>query len=548
MNLTRLFTSLLVLTLTSASAQEKSILQRAMQDELDRSMKELKLDTLAPPFYISYTVTDVKINTLLATLGGITNAVEVPNRSKGVRVLVGNYELNDESLDNNLFSQPEANEIALPLDDDYLGIRRAFWTTTDNVYKNAARQNAKNKADLRDQRKTIGEVPHRTFAQVSPVTISKPSPSLSFDAPLWEQNLRELSALFIHRNVQSSRVILNYVRGTNYFINSEGTSIQSPVQNLTLAIMAQTKTEEGEMVIDQLEFHEQTPEQLPSMVELKKQVTEFIDRVETAVASPSLLEEYNGPVLLAGPAVADVFAKALFQGRDQLIADNGLPNPSGYRSDRNAGLELKIGKSVASPNLTVTANPSMELYKGKRLLGAFLADSEGVVPKSELVLIDKGILLAQLNDRTLTQADQTANGHSDGPGVITVKISDGTAEATVKAKFIDEVKKEGLSSGLLIRSTSFGSSGIYNMYEVDAVTGQEKFIRSARFSALSLKNLKKILGSSSEAAAHNVSQGGNNVLSMIVPTLVLLGDMDVQPAEMPMLKEEVFVKSPLAKN
>lgn len=548
MNSTRILTLIFFFVLTNVRAQQPSILQKAMQDELDRSMKELKLDTLAPPFYISYTVNDVKVNTLLATLGGITNAVEVPNRSKGVRVLVGNYELNDESLDNNLFSQPEANEIALPLDDDYLGIRRAFWTTTDNVYKNAARQHAKNKADLRDQRKAIGDVPHRTFAKVPPVTISKPSPSLSFDVALWEQNLRTLSALFIHRNIQSSRVILNYVRGTNYFINSEGTSIQTPIQNITLAIMAQTKTEEGEMVIDQLEFHEQSPEQLPPLEELKKQVTEFIGRVETAVNSSSLLEEYNGPVLVTGPAVADVFAKALFQGRDQLTADNSLPNPSGYRTDRSTGLELKIGKSVVSPSLTVTATPSQQTFNGKKLLGSFLADSEGVVPPAELVLIDKGILLAQLNDRTLTQPDQTANGHSDGPGVISVKIADGTVEATLKAKFMDEVKKEGLSSGLLIRSTSFGSSGIFNMYEVDAVTGKEKFIRSARFNALSLKNLKKILGSTSEAAAYNLSLGGNNVLSMIVPTAVLLGDMDVQPAEMPMLKEEVFVKSPLTKN
>ena len=216
----RLILSGMIILPWTASSQDRSVIQRAMVDEMKRSMNELRLDSLKKPFYISYTITDVKVYSMAATLGALVNSVEGPTRTKGLRVLVGGYEFNDESLDNNLFSSPEANEIALPLDNDYIGIRRSLWVTTDKVYRDAARQFEKNTSMLKDTKKPLAEVPHRTFGKTTPVQINTDWTAPEFDKGKWEENLRQWSARFIKTDEPNSSVALTYVHGYEYFVNS----------------------------------------------------------------------------------------------------------------------------------------------------------------------------------------------------------------------------------------------------------------------------------------------------------------------------------------
>jgi hypothetical protein len=55
--------------LLRASAQDDMVM-KAMRDELDRSMKQLRLEKLDKPYFIAYRVSDRTDSVIAATLGG----------------------------------------------------------------------------------------------------------------------------------------------------------------------------------------------------------------------------------------------------------------------------------------------------------------------------------------------------------------------------------------------------------------------------------------------------------------------------------------------
>src|SRR5688500_18997394 len=91
-----------VASFISASGQEKTgnVLIDAMNDELQRSMQQLSLPPFEKPFFMMYGIQDQSIYTISATLGSLTHSTEMRNRFRtNSRVLVGSYEFNDESLE-----------------------------------------------------------------------------------------------------------------------------------------------------------------------------------------------------------------------------------------------------------------------------------------------------------------------------------------------------------------------------------------------------------------------------------------------------------------
>lgn len=542
----RIFFFIGLTILAHIGVAQQTVVQRAMRDEIDRSMKELQLDTLQKPCYVSCSINEVTLYNMTAVLGGIINSNELKNRVKGNRVLVGTYELNDESLDNNLFSSPEMNDIQVPLDDDYLGVRRALWVSIDNVYKNAARQHAKNVETWKEQKKPLEEIPHRVFAKIPPVNIQDTRQFAPFDKAKWEANLRQLTQLFVKSDYPASNLSLNYIQGYDYFESSEGTSLKLPVQRAMLQLAIIGRDEEGELVFDQAVWAAAHPDELPSIAQLETDVETRLKKLEARKKTEKFDDNYTGPVLLEGSSVADFMSAVLFMGREVLLFDNNIPSLTGFRNDTRNSMESRIGKSVSASSLSVKALPHTKEHQGVKLLGAFVADSEGVIPPDEVTLIEKGILKDLLNDRSLTTATQTANGHRDGPGVIQVLVSEQLNAKQLKEKLIAQAKEEGLEYALIIRNENFGRIGMFNIYKVNLQTGAEEFQRQARFSSLTFRNLRKI-SATTDDAAYNLpgfgAEGG--FTSYIVPQSMLIGEVEIIRAEIPSYKEDEFVKDPL---
>jgi hypothetical protein len=524
------------------------IIFQAMQDELKRSMDELSYERFDKPFFISYRLSDLKSWNVLASLGAVMRSNDAAGRGKTVRLLVGNYEFNDESVDNDIFSFPQANEIDVPMENDYLGIRRAYWVTTDNVYKNAARHYDKNKATLAESKKPLADLPHRTFAKMPAFEKIITAPALSINKADLEKYVRDISAAFkSNHHINASSVVLNFVNGHDYFVNSEGTRVKYPQSLAMLQITAQYLTDNGESAFEQMVHFAISPDKLPSADQMKAEVSTMLQRLDLTPSLKPFDDDYFGPVLFIGDPAAEVFASSLFSEREGLIASNNLPSLTGYRYE-NTGLDAKIGKSILSESVTVKTMPLSKKYGNTDLLGSFEVDDDGVPPVNDLILIENGILKTLLHDRSLLQKDQVANGYGSGPGVVSVSVKQGVSAAVLKDKLIAKAKEDGLEYALIVRELPVGKLGLLNVYKVSVKDGKEELLRSASMAPVTLRDLKKLLGASADSFVYHAQirgSGGNGLTSFIVPQAILLEELNLRHAEIPVLRDETYVESPL---
>jgi hypothetical protein len=526
--------------------QDDNVILRAMKDELKRSMEEIKYDNHDRPFFISYGITDSKNLSVYATLGAIVQSNEYQNRDKSVRVLVGNYEFNDESLDNNLFSETTANEIQLPLDDDYFGIRRALWTTTDVVYKGAAQKYKKHQSTLKEQNKNLGDLPHRVFAKVPVVQSIKQATPPGIDLVKLNEYCKQASAVFRDfPDLESSDVLVNFSYGTKYFVNSEGTILVEPYSIGIVQCRAQGKTKNGEPIYETVEYYAKTPSEFPSKDKLKADAKALAEKLETLRNAAMLDEEYSGPVLFLGPSVAQAFAATLFSQRESLVASNAIMSPNDYRPAAIAALDSRLGKSVIDNCLTIKATPKLKSFKGETLIGSYEIDDEGVVPPEKLVLVEKGTLKALLNDRSLSSLSQSANGHSTGPAVIDISCDKTLTQDALKTALISAAKTDGQDFALIVRTNASFGEAMSEVWKVNLETGAEEVVRSSQVGELALRNMRRIIGVGSDQNAHTIQIGGT-LASFIVPTGLLLDDIEIAPIKLPYLDEQDhYVKNPL---
>ena len=555
----RTFLSIILLAvilplITNGQSKHEDVILQAMQDELDRNMKELRLPNHDKPFFIMYNVQDQTSYDISATLGSIVQSSQRPARFKSnTRILVGDYSFNDESLDDNITSAPSALEISLPIDADYLGIRRALWSSTDKVYRDAARHFLKHQQTLKESGKKLDEIPHRSFAKGEPIKLISTVEPYAFDRSAWESKLKDLSSIFLkHPDILYSGVVLQFSEGHNYIVNSEGVVAKIPFQKTSLVVIAQGKNEDGEFVVDQVIHEARTPDKLPAMDKLKNDVENMISGIGHQLTLPKLDDEYNGPVLLEGPAVAGVFTTVLFEGTETVYASNFVPRISGFQySGNNPGIDNKIGKNILNEAITVKARPGLKSYNGTELFGAFEIDDEGIKPPDELVIIENGVLRNLLNDRTIINANQMANGFSSGPGVVEVTTTFKNSGDELKEKLLAAAKAERLNFALIIRQSPL-LMGVVNVYKVSVSDGKEELMRNARLSEVNFRNLRRLLGASGNYQAHNLNTSkffnpgaSGPGMSYIVPEAILVESLDVKPFEMPALKEEDYVSNPL---
>lgn len=528
--------------LSARAQQQDDVILKAMQDELTRNMKELHEKEFDKPFYIGYTVSDQSSFSVSASLGSLVNSNEVRNRFKNVRVLVGDYDFNDESLDNSSYNSREESEIELPLDDDYYGIRRSLWATTDYVYKGAARQYKEN-LDTRKEKESAGEFNYRKFGRVPVVNLVMDVKPLTYDKASLENLVRDLSAVFLEfPELDGSAVYVSLSKTVKYTVTSEGTVARVPELLCMMQAFAGLTKERGIDVFDHLSYYCTTADKLPSKEEIIASIRLMCKKLQEKTPV-DFEEEYTGPVMFSGGAVADLFASSIFGFRDKLVASDVIPDPKSTRKDM--GMESKIDKVVMSEDITVTVKSPMTSFEGQDVLGSYLVDGEGVRPDPEFVVVEKGILKNLLNDRSISQKGQTANGHNDGPGVVDVLFSKTYTNDALKKKLIEIAKAEGLEFGVMIKSNLRVQGGGQEVYKVYVSDGREERVGAVSASVI-MKNLRKGIFASSDKALFNV-EAGSGLASYIVPSAVVLSDIEVKKVEASGYEREVYVVSPLIK-
>ncbi len=572
-----LFTIILTLrTNLFSQTSSDSIIMSAMHDELNRNYKELNAKDLEKPFFIAYTIANARQTQIIATLGALVRSDENKYKDWHVRLLVGNYEINDENFSS---AQPEETlfrpSIDMPVDDDYLGIRRSLWLTTNNVYYSAA-QTYKNKiAQIEHKQLHETDLEIDDFSRAPVVNLHTYFQVPDYNKALLEEEVKSLSELFKdYPDIYFSSALLSVFSSTVYFYNSEGTEVQFPFNITTLSMQAGTLSDDSERLNKNITYAVFSPDDLPSVDSIKQDSRKMIDNLLALKNAERFDDNYYGPVLFVGDVVAETLEKFLFSGSDALIASRENLQSSNqmnmYYEENDNALQTKINKPIISKDISVTAEPFLKEFKGISLMGTFEVDAEGVVPPEKLVLVKDGVLKTLLNGRTPSRQVPESNGHMRfnysyagldkqiGPGVIRIENSNPVSFDTLKQQLIDEAKDEGLDYAIIIKSLDVPGSDIpFNFYKIDVKTGEENLLRSVRLKNLTMQSLRRSPVFSDSLIVHNtllpLSGNGSNGLagipsSFIVPYALILKDVEMEGTRKPLTSMLPILENPVKKN
>jgi predicted Zn-dependent protease len=428
-----------------ASAAEDAI-QRAMRDELARSMKKLQLENLDKPYFVAYRMVDSSGCAASASFGAlIGSGCEPPgtaarNRSMTVEVRVGDY-----ARDNTNFSSPMGTAgvsriafgggVAVPIDDNYDEIRRQLWLATDSAYKTALDTYAKKKAALEHRTRPRDDAPD--FSHEAVVTDTENEPSIAWDKRQVEDIVKTLSAIFRQTpGVDNSEVRLNATVWHTYYVNSEGSTYTRRKSFVQLETSADTQATDGMPLADFDVVYARSLAELPPREELARRVRSLAARLD-GLRKAQLVDRYTGPVLFEGEASAELFLQALgsaMVGTPRTVVDD-LRFEGIFRN--NSGLSDKVGARVLPDFLALKDAPAAREFRGMPLYGSYQVDDDGV-KAGETALVDKGILQTLLHTRALIP-DTT---HSTGSRRSTGAMPSNLLFSAEKPMTADQLKAE----------------------------------------------------------------------------------------------------------
>ena len=588
-----------------ADSSTKDIIIKAMKDEMARNIEQLKLEKLGAPFFISYTIRDVKTTEIKASLGSITSSEDRHFRNHSVKVMVGSYKSNNE----NFFDMSGGswrntllrNADRLPLEDNYNGIRRALWIATDNAYKKAAEQFERKKGALKQQSLSEDLTTLVDFSKSSAMKHIQFLEILKIDQLHWEEAAKEISSLFIkYPDIFTSEVRIYFYQGNEYHLNSEGTELVRPLTLAAIQINANTQAEDGEELTDHVLHYCCSPSDLPSKNDLKKETILLAKQLVSLRTAPVFDESYTGPIMFEGQAAAEMFAQRLFQAKNGLLAVRKpiVNDPRALNmvnQQYGESLENRIGRRITSRDLTIKAKPRLEEFKNIKFIGHYTVDTEGIQPPEKVTLVENGILQTLLNNRIPTIKVKESNGHQRsvigegwynssrlGPSVINITSSKGKSDKSIKKDLIQLAKDEGLEYGLLVRKIESPVSGntlssqrspffspgsreklisdpIY-VYRVYVKDGREELVRSVQLDDISISALRHLIGVSKKQVVYNILMptGGQERYSyssnlrgipstFITPHSLILEELEVKKEERIYTPKLPCVASPLKK-
>jgi len=476
-----------VATQAAHEVAKGDVLFEALLTELDRSTAQLKMDQVQAPYYIEYRVNDVDDFNAEAAFGAVRQSERGRIRVLRVVVRIGDYKLDS------YYNRGVGSASILSLDDDPIALRRQIWLLTDEAYKSAADAYAEKLSALKQFSTDPNPVDDFTRAPV--VSSVAPAVSLKVDQEAWNKTLQDVTNLYHeYPEVQSVTASARFTAVTEYFVNSEGTIVRSGRKTATVTLSGSTQAADGMRLSRNPFWTEERAEDLPNHDALLKETGTMLESLRALRAAPIVEESYRGPVLFAPDAADDVVAS--------LLGGNVLGRkPQPGRPNRTTGAFATSYKTRVLPkDVTVVDDPTLQEFQGKRVLGSYSVDSEGVKAQA-VTLVDEGTLINYLMGRQPLRDFPVSNGHgrsSPGApplpalGTLIVKSSVPQSAAALKQKVMQMAADQDKPFGYRVETLGPGNAPRL-LYRVDAENGHEELVRGAVFNELDVRELRNDL-------------------------------------------------------
>src|SRR5262249_36919058 len=135
------------------------------------------------------------------------------------------------------------------------------------------------------------------LSREAPVETIRGSVGTAAQPRVWTDRAKQLSAVFgASSAIETSDVWTTEIRGTRYYVNSEGSITIAPVQLASVRVTAEAQADDSMMVRDGFSLVEKRLEDVPPMATLMARTREVADRV-TVQRTAAVGEEFTGPVL-----------------------------------------------------------------------------------------------------------------------------------------------------------------------------------------------------------------------------------------------------------
>ncbi|MBO4503332.1 MAG: hypothetical protein J5730_00770 [Bacteroidales bacterium] len=549
------------------SEAEPSPLLWAMKDDMRHTLSTFKNKDIPDPYYVRHLVTDAQVHCVTSSLGSTVSTRSYPIKEVETKMLVGTDRLNNDNV-----SAPD-EDIRAPLSiyNDYWYLRQVFGNQSKTAYRQAARQYAEKEQQLRllPDSVRLALPPDRVAnpaAQSSTVSLLEPT-----DPAKLVNFANEISSLFERYDfLTNSGVELYDIQGKVSFAASDGTLYHQPINLLRIRIFAETMAADGTVLRDRTDVflphldNENLAKISGNTVNAdwkRHTVNRMAQRLKELRTAPEMSETYDGPVLLMGEAVADLFAYACAEVQPNLIATHPQvvlhPDDNKTILTQPATLDSQIDHVIASKLMDVDAYNTKSAYHQKiqngesnssyeietPLAGAFATDAEGAVSEPHWEIIRRGELITLLSTQVPTEGVRKSNGHARlalRNGHVTIEPGPGVLEMTChrtigKDQLMKLLCKQARSAKqrhayiILKTITENGVCKPFHVLRIDANTGKTTPVRIDKPIEFNLLDYKYLEAASQDKSACNrmVDSQSDTTLdgipcSFIVPDIILL--------------------------
>lgn len=525
---------------SSLSQQPKNnLLLKAMEEELNRSMKGLGEKGNPPPYFISYDITETKTIMIIASYGALRRSSTEHSRLLDVEVRVGDYKLDNTHRLRGMYDFRFSHPVSISLEDDLDALKSALWLETDKKYKEAMGRLIQVKVQKTVKVKEEDE--SADFSRESPEMFISPLSKIMADKAKWEKKLKEYSTLFNDfPEIYESSVSLSVNTTNKYFINSEGTVIHHELTHWRLGVYARTKAEDGMDLYRHESFNAHSIEKMPDEEEVRQKIKLLTKELLALRVSP-VAEPFTGPAILSGRAAA-VFFHEIFGHRIE-----------GHRQkDEEEGQTFtkKINQPVLPDFISVYDDPLQKSFGDKDLSGHYLYDDEGVKAQ-RVTVVENGILKNFLMSRSPIAGFDKSSGHGrkqagyravGRQGNLIVEASKTVSKKKLRELLIEECKKQDKEFGLIFEDISggftFTGRGAPQAYAVIPIIVYRVFtdgrpdemVRGVDLIGTPLVSFSKILACGDKPEVFNGicgAESGGVPVSAVAPS-ILTGEIEIQ--------------------
>ena len=545
------------------AAPADDVVRRAMTDELARTMKDLHIPNEARPYHVTYTLTDVDEAFAQGTFGATSGSNQRRRRTLRVDLRVG-----DQKVDSgNFFSPsqfflPEAG-MAIPVEDDYVALRRELWLRTDEAFKRALESLSRKRAAEKGRGKGEQDAPiDFAAAKTADTVVKHPGAEAPLDLASLTKTTRTLSALFreypeIHTSLVTGRHFITRTR----VLTSDGSWKDESRSVAELFVSASTQADDGMTVRSWVPIGAHTLSGLPPLPGMEKVVRQMAAEVTAAKTAP--IPDGGNAVVLFEPRAAGQLLRRLLGDHlsgtppPATASDDGPPSPV-----PSSDLATKLGQKIGPSFLQAFDDPRGTLGPMKApVYGGYGADDEAI-PAQKLSLIENGVLRGLYMSRTPRKQILQSNGHGRGApqagavrgriGVLTVSAGKaGLGEAALRARALQEAKAGGADTPLYIvrhidstvtvdqdgPPSSFmggprrGNPGVRPLVVFRLRNGKEEPVRGISFTNLLPRALKDIAAMGKTPVVYNFIErtpGEGSTDGTVIAPAVLFRDVEVR--------------------